>query len=34
LVRYLSYLQRKEGLKTTDELLKFQYGRNPRFSNP
>ena len=34
LVKYLSYLQRKEGLKTTDELLKFQYGRNPRFSNP
>jgi DNA polymerase III subunit epsilon len=33
LVKYLSYLQRKEGLKTTDELLKFQYGRNPRFSN-
>lgn len=33
LVQYLSYLQRKEGLKTTDELLKYQHGRNPRFSN-
>jgi DNA polymerase-3 subunit epsilon len=33
LVKYLSYLQKKEGLKTTDELLKYQYGRNPRFSS-
>jgi DNA polymerase III subunit epsilon len=32
LVKFLSYLQRKEGLKTTDELLKYQFGRNPRFS--
>ena len=34
LVKYLSYLQKKEGLKTTDELLKYQYGRTPRFSKP
>ncbi len=34
LVRYLSYLQKKESLKTTEELLKYQYGRNPRFSIP
>ena len=34
LVKYLSYVQRKEGLKTTDELLKYQYGRGPRFSRP
>ena len=34
LVKYLSYLQKKEGLKTTDELLKYQYGRSPRFSKP
>ena len=27
LVKYLSYLQRKEGLKTVEEVLKFQYGR-------
>ncbi len=27
LVKYLSYLQRKEGLKTTEELLKYQHGR-------
>lgn len=27
LVKYLSYLQRKEGLKTVDDVLKFQYGR-------
>ena len=33
LVKYLSFLQKKEGLKTTDELLKYQYGRNPRFSS-
>jgi DNA polymerase-3 subunit epsilon len=33
LVKFLSYLQRKDGLKTTEELLKYQYGRNPRFSN-
>jgi DNA polymerase III subunit epsilon len=33
LVKYLSYLQRKEGLKTTEELLKYQYGRTPRFSS-
>lgn len=26
LVKYLSYLQRKEGLKTTHELLKYQHG--------
>lgn len=32
LVKYLSYVQKKEGLKTTDELLKYQYGRAPRFS--
>jgi DNA polymerase-3 subunit epsilon len=32
LVKFLSYLQRKEGLKTTDDLLKYQFGRNPRFS--
>jgi DNA polymerase-3 subunit epsilon len=34
LVKYLSYVQKKEGLKTTDELLKYQYSRNPRFSRP
>jgi DNA polymerase-3 subunit epsilon len=33
LVKFLSYLQRKEGLKTTDELLKYQFGRNPRSSS-
>jgi DNA polymerase-3 subunit epsilon len=33
LVKFLSYLQRKEGLKTTDELLKYQFGRTPRFSS-
>jgi DNA polymerase-3 subunit epsilon len=27
LVKYLSYVQKKEGLKTVDELLKYQYGR-------
>lgn len=34
LVKYLSYVQKKEGLKTTEELLKYQYGRIPRFSHP
>ena len=33
LVKFLSFLQRKEGLRTTEELLKYQYGRNPRFSS-
>jgi DNA polymerase III subunit epsilon len=32
LVKFLSYLQKKEGLKTTEELLKYQYGRSPSFS--
>jgi DNA polymerase III subunit epsilon len=32
LVKFLSYLQRKENLKTVDELLKFQYGRSSHFS--
>jgi DNA polymerase-3 subunit epsilon len=27
LIKYLSYLQRKEGLKTVEELLKYQFGR-------
>ena len=34
LVKFLSFVQRKEGLKTTDELLKYQYTRTPRFSTP
>jgi DNA polymerase III subunit epsilon len=32
LVKYLSYVQKKEGLKTTGELLKYQYARNPRYA--
>ncbi len=32
LVKFLSYLQKKEGLKTTEELLKYQYGRTSSFS--
>ncbi len=32
LVKYLSYLQKKEGLKTVDEVLKYQYGRSSNFS--
>jgi DNA polymerase III epsilon subunit family exonuclease len=32
LVKYLSYLQKKEGLKTVDEVLKYQYGRSSQFS--
>lgn len=32
LVKYLSYLQRKEGFKTVDEVLKFQYGRTSQFA--
>jgi len=33
LVKFLSYLQKKENLKTVDELLKFQYGRRTSTSN-
>jgi DNA polymerase-3 subunit epsilon len=32
LVKFLSYLQKKENLKTLEELLKFQYGRSSHFS--
>jgi DNA polymerase-3 subunit epsilon len=32
LVKFLSYLQKKEGLRTVEELLKFQYGRSSSFS--
>ncbi len=32
LVKFLSFLQKKEGLKTTEELLKYQYGRTSSFS--
>ena len=32
LVKFLSYLQKKEGLRTVEELLKFQYGRTPNYS--
>jgi len=32
LVKYLSYVQKKEGLKTVDELLKYQYGRTSHFT--
>jgi len=32
LVKFLSYVQKKEGLNTVDELLKYQYGRSARFS--
>ncbi len=32
LVKYLSYLQKKEGLRTVDEVLKYQYGRSSQFS--
>ena len=32
LVKFLSYLQKKEGLRTTEELLKYQYGRSSSFS--
>jgi DNA polymerase III alpha subunit (gram-positive type) len=32
LVKYLSYVQKKEGLKTVDELLKYQYGRTTHFT--
>jgi len=32
LVKFLSYVQRKENIKTVDELLKFQYGRRPGFT--
>lgn len=32
LVKFLSYLQKKEGLRTVEELLKFQYGRTSGFS--
>jgi DNA polymerase-3 subunit epsilon len=32
LVKFLSYLQKKEGLKTVEELLKYQYGRHYGFT--
>lgn len=32
LVKFLSYLQKKENLKTVEELLKYQYGRSSHFS--
>lgn len=32
LVKFLSYLQKKENLRTVEELLKFQYGRSSHFS--
>jgi len=32
LVKFLSYLQKKENLKTVEELLKYQYGRPSYFS--
>ncbi|MCX6134640.1 MAG: exonuclease domain-containing protein [Ignavibacteriales bacterium] len=32
LVKFLSYLQKKENLSTVEELLKFQYGRSSHFS--
>jgi DNA polymerase III subunit epsilon len=32
LVKFLSYVQRKENLKTVDELLKFQHSRSSHFS--
>lgn len=32
LVKYLSYLQKKEGLRTVDEVLKYQYGRSSQYS--
>ena len=32
LVKFLSYLQKKEGLRTVEELLKFQYGHTSSFS--
>ena len=32
LVKYLSYVQKKEGLKTVEELLKYQFSRKPQFS--
>jgi DNA polymerase-3 subunit epsilon len=32
LVKFLSYVQKKENLKTVEELLKYQYGRATHFS--
>jgi DNA polymerase-3 subunit epsilon len=32
LVKFLSYVQRKENIKTVDELLKYQYGRRSSFT--
>lgn len=32
LVKFLSYLQKKEGIRTVEELIKFQYGRTSPFS--
>ena len=32
LVKFLSYLQKKEGLRTVEELLRFQYGRTSNFN--
>ncbi len=32
LVKFLSYLQKKEGFKTVEEVLKYQYGRSLGFS--
>ena len=32
LVKFLSYLQKKEGLRTVEELIKYQYGRSSSFS--
>jgi DNA polymerase-3 subunit epsilon len=32
LVKFLSYVQRKENIKTVEELLKYQYGRRSSFT--
>jgi hypothetical protein len=29
-VKFLSYLQKKEGIRTAEEVLKYQYGRFSR----